>query len=234
MHVWFRQYAQQMGAQNTRAILPEQIDIVINTSITDIVNQLVREHIGLTSQQTIADGSKVGQINALLPLYKNVQFKVVTKPGNKFGMYLDYIKNYLFITSFALDYKDDNGVVTLPFNCRIIETGLLANTLNDFILKPRINSPILVAHDDVVEIYVGNNKRFTPNYLYIDYIAKPDVVKLGEDENSSVDCNLPEYLHVTILKHAVDLWMASIRGANTPSQQQVPQGQVTEGTQQVQ
>ena len=27
MHVWFRQYAQQMGMQNVRAILPEQIDL---------------------------------------------------------------------------------------------------------------------------------------------------------------------------------------------------------------
>ena len=36
MHVWFRQYAQQMGLQNVRAILPDQIDLVINTSIIDI------------------------------------------------------------------------------------------------------------------------------------------------------------------------------------------------------
>ena len=43
MHVWFRQYAQQMGMQNVRAILPEQIDVFINTSISDLVNQLVRE-----------------------------------------------------------------------------------------------------------------------------------------------------------------------------------------------
>ena len=32
MHVWFRQYAQQMGMQNVRAILPEQIDLLINNS----------------------------------------------------------------------------------------------------------------------------------------------------------------------------------------------------------
>mgnify|MGYP006955536998 CR=1 FL=1 len=29
MHVMFRQYAQQMGMQNVRAILPEQIDLLI-------------------------------------------------------------------------------------------------------------------------------------------------------------------------------------------------------------
>ena len=35
MHVMFRQYAQQMGMQNTRAILPEQIDLLLNTSQMD-------------------------------------------------------------------------------------------------------------------------------------------------------------------------------------------------------
>ena len=38
MHVWFRQYAQQMGMQNVRAILPEQIDNLINTSIKDTID----------------------------------------------------------------------------------------------------------------------------------------------------------------------------------------------------
>ena len=70
MHVWFRQYAQQMGMQNDRAILPEQIDVFINTSISDIVNQLVRENVGVKSDRVITDNSKIGQINALRSLYK--------------------------------------------------------------------------------------------------------------------------------------------------------------------
>ena len=39
MHVMFRQYAQQMGMQNVRAILPEQIDLLLNTAVIDIVNK---------------------------------------------------------------------------------------------------------------------------------------------------------------------------------------------------
>ena len=70
MHVWFRQYAQQMGLQNVRAILPEQIDLVINTSITDIVNQIITQNIGATNDRIITDNSKIGQINALRSLYK--------------------------------------------------------------------------------------------------------------------------------------------------------------------
>ena len=69
MHVNFRQYAQQMGMQNVRAILPEQIDILINQSITDTVNQLIRENIGITNDRVVTDNSKIGQINAFRTLY---------------------------------------------------------------------------------------------------------------------------------------------------------------------
>ena len=70
MHVMFRQYAQQMGMQNTRAILPEQIDLLINTSIMDSVNEIIKQNIGITNDRVITDNSKIGQINALRSLYK--------------------------------------------------------------------------------------------------------------------------------------------------------------------
>lgn len=70
MHIMFRQFAQQMGMQNTRAILPEQIDLLINTSISDVVNRIIAENIGVTSNGTFVDNSKLGQINALRTLYK--------------------------------------------------------------------------------------------------------------------------------------------------------------------
>ena len=69
MHVMFRQYAQQMGMQNVRAILPEQIDLLLNTSIMDITNQVIKENIGITNDRVITDNSKIGQINALRSLY---------------------------------------------------------------------------------------------------------------------------------------------------------------------
>ena len=69
MHINFRQYAQQMGMQNVRAILPENIDILLNQSITDTVNQLIRENIGITNDRVVTDNSKIGQINAFRTLY---------------------------------------------------------------------------------------------------------------------------------------------------------------------
>ena len=77
MHINFRQYAQQMGMQNVRAILPEQIDIVLNTSIMDTVNQLIRENIGATNDRQVTDNSKIGQINALRTLFKVDEVNIV-------------------------------------------------------------------------------------------------------------------------------------------------------------
>ena len=77
MHVDFRQYAQQMGMQNVRAILPEQIDILINQSIMDTVNQLIRENIGITNDRVVTDNSKIGQINAFRTLYDVKEVSIV-------------------------------------------------------------------------------------------------------------------------------------------------------------
>lgn len=70
MHIMFRQLAQQMGMQNVRAILPEQIDLLLNTAITDTVNEIIKRNIAATNDRVITDNSKIGQINALSTLYK--------------------------------------------------------------------------------------------------------------------------------------------------------------------
>lgn len=77
MHIWFRQYAQRMGLQNVRALLPDQIDIFINTAIDDYVNDLIRNNVGVTNDRVITDNSKIGTINALRTLYKVDKFNVV-------------------------------------------------------------------------------------------------------------------------------------------------------------
>ena len=69
MHVWFRQYAQQMGMQNVRAILPEQIDNLINTAIKDTIDEVINKSVGTTNDRVITDNSKLANINALRTLY---------------------------------------------------------------------------------------------------------------------------------------------------------------------
>ena len=250
MHVWFRQYAQQMGMQNVRAIYPEQIDILINTSISDIVNELVRNNVGIRNDRVITDNSKIGQINALRSLYKvkkiltgntakNLQpnsayasvglfsitdFITDSEEDNRFA-----IDNLLYIVDLSIDYTRGENNYTRLFPVRIIEDAYLADTLNDFVLKPRLRTPVGVIYENKLDLYLGEDYAkangqidsgssisITPHELRVSYIAAPKKVKYISDVTGStsnnVDCDLPESMHVDILKHAVDLYNISVNG----------------------
>lgn len=261
MHVWFRQNAQQMGLQNVRAILPEQIDLLLNTSIYDTVNQIIQQNIGITNDRVITDNSKIGQINALRTLYKvkevaivlptdktlaqdeKLPFKGINSPiyrytGNIAGFNLNAETNpftYLYLVDFSIDYgkpkssteKGDEFTSNL-YPVRLIDDAYLADSLNDFILRPRLRSPLAVIYNGTMDLYIDKstdgNGTFTEGLqarnLRVSYIAKPAVVKYAADiGGENVDCDLPEYLHNDICKHAIDLYRTSMTGSLYANQQ---------------
>ena len=263
MHVWFRQYAQQMGLQNVRAILPEQIDLVINTSITDIVNQIITQNIGITNDRIITDNSKISQINALRTLYKtfdsnfkSTTVEIWTENNATPTKYLsakiidldkantDKAFDYLFLVDLSMLYSlnSNNSSFTNYFPVRLIDDCYLADTLNDFILRPRLRSPIAVISNGIIKVFYKNNddtmftESIKPYSLRIAYIDKPaKVAYLSDVGGTNVDCDLPEYLHVDILKHAVDLYRIAVSGQLYNSQQQAhpqQQAQIQQQTQQ--
>lgn len=402
MHVMFRQYAQQMGMQNVRAILPEQIDLLLNTSIMDVTNQVIKENIGITNDRVITDNSKIGQINALRSLYhvhyiemspipsqieEKRTFSFSASDRNTGRMTTDFnrvsdnnlLPEYMFLVDFSLNYKKvingqgyngktgvsikgtynvltpngcinaseeylvknknitsevivevysvdaedfinlkfivdtsitnnprlkctsegyttyflgvegtnthdssyggkhyvltktfndgdsdwNNGVIYNPlvinsnvrtseyvapsfevdgletnyFPVRIIDDAYLADTLNDFVLKNRLRSPIIVTYNNnnnnnVFDLYIDkfnktSDNRYVlegglvPYMLRMSYIGKPAKVKYGEDiGQENVDCDLPEYMHIDVVKHAVDLYRVALSGSMMAAQQQ--------------
>ena len=402
MHVMFRQYAQQMGMQNVRAILPEQIDLLLNTSIMDITNQVIKENIGITNDRVITDNSKIGQINALRSLYHVHYIEMSPVPSqleekrtfsfsaadrNTGRMTTDFkrvsdnnlLPEYMFLVDFSLNYKkvingqgyngktgvsikgtynvltpqgcitaseeyliknrslttdviievysvdsesfvnlkfvvdtsvtnnprlkctsegyttyflgvegtnsqhssyggkhyvltktftdgdtdyndgiiynpvvinssvltseyvapafETDGVETNYFPVRLIDDAYLADTLNDFVLKNRLRSPILVTYNNnsnknVFDLYIDKFNTTTdgryvleggliPYMLRMSYIGKPVKVKYGEDiGQENVDCDLPEYMHVDVVKHAVDLYRVALNGSMMAAKQQ--------------
>ena len=243
MHVMFRQYAQQMGMQNVRAILPEQIDLLINNSISDVINQVITQNIGTTNDRVITDNSKLNQINALKSLYKVWKGKVTlgTAKTNYIASYelpINAFKNggtynndgvnstsisYIYIVDLSISYKKDNDFVSNIFPIRIIDDMYLADVVNDFILHPTFRSPVATVHDNTIELYIDKPDSSTPpfkfqgcdvNEIRLSYIAKPSQVKFLEDvSGTNVDCDLPEYLHVDIVKHAVELYRTALTGS---------------------
>lgn len=245
MHIYFRQYAQQMGMQNIRAIIPEQIDILLNTSISDIVNKLVRDNSGLIKDKATADLSKISQPNALNSLYKiqETNFKESVEFPNSIKTQVSLIaEDYLYITDIAINYIDESGNETRYFPVRIIDAANFAETLNDPILKPKINKPIAVINNDNLEIVVNNlvltsvvifsnsiKHKFLFNNLRTSYIKKPAIVKYDNENTNSVNCDLSESLHIDIIKHAVELYKTAI---NKGSAMYSPQQQVQQPTRQ--
>lgn len=273
MHVWFRQYAQQMGMQNIRAILPEQIDICLNTSIIDIVKRLVKSNIQLTSDGSDTN-NKIGPINSLTTLFKTVDVPLYTESINKdgtktytgfkfyakdknvgkiSGILTDDIVNSLYILDFSLSYKqvaNNEGLIvgdspTIPvfedntetkfYPIRIIDSTLISKSINDFILKNKFNSPIIVNHDlSVYDLYTDKFKKiiddkntikyvldnnYLPYKLQISYIKYPNKVSL----TNGISCDLEESVHIDVIRQAVDYFKASISGSILSQQEQTPQ-----------
>ena len=278
MHVWFRQYAQQMGMQNVRAILPEQIDVLINTAISDTVNQLIVQNVGIRNDRVITDNSKIGQINALRTLYKVVELDMASstafmeflaqnmltgKMSNKqadgdTNVSTTVAPEYLYLVDFALNYKiSTNGYVgthggaapnfssdaieTNYFPVRLIEDAYLSDTINDFVLKNRIRTPILVTYNNgtfdlYIDTFIKNGEYYhlennlVPYKFRMSYISVPSKVKYATDiGGTNVNCDLPESMHVDILKHAVDLYNTSVNGGlyNAQQNQQAQQREVS-------
>lgn len=255
MHKMFRQYAQQMGMQNVRAILPEQIDLLINNSISDTINQVITQNIGITNDRVISDASKLNQINALKSLYKvwkgsiseaTVKGKEKTNYIISFQLPLINFKttgsytddndsstaiNFLYAVDLSINYKK-TGFVTNVFPVRIVDDQFVADVVNDFVLAPKMRSPVASIHDNLIELYIDKSdakpedgQAFTfrgvsINELRFSYIAKPAIVRFAEDvDGTNVDCDLPEYMHVDIVKHAVELYQLAKSGSLAAAQQ---------------
>lgn len=255
MHQMFRQYGQQMGMQNVRAILPEQIDLLINNSISDTINQVITQNIGVTNDRVVSDASKLNQVNALKSLYRvwkgniaDATFKGKEKtsytisfqlPLNNFkstGIYIDDNNpstaiSFLYVVDLSINYKKTD-FVTNVFPVRIVDDQFVADVVNDFVLAPKMRSPVASIHDNLIELYIdkADNKpnegeAFTfnsvsINELRLSYVAKPAVVRFAEDINgTNVDCDLPEYMHVDIVKHAVGLYQIAKSGSLAAAQQ---------------
>lgn len=265
MHQMFRNYAQQMGMQNVRAILPSQIDLLLNNSISDTVNQVIAQNIGSTSDRVITDNSKLNQVNALKSLYKVWKAKVQlpTAKTNYIASYILPLENfgiaseakdttikkgdnvyatpgsdngkpnkieYFFLVDLSIDYiKAEGGssFTTNIFPIRLVDDQYLADVVNDFVMAPSLRSPVATIHDNTIELYIDKpdaNTKSTPNAykfggglevneIRLSYIGKPGIVRFNEDiGGTDVDCELPESMHVDIVKHAVDLYRTALNG----------------------
>ena len=253
MHVWFRQYAQQMGMQNVRAILPEQIDNLINTAIKDTVDEVINKSVGTTNDRVITDNAKLANINALRTLYR-VKIYTPSEASSAISAYANSpysvssktifsSENVLYYVDFSIKYDLGDSKESRLFPIRIIDDSYLADVLNDWVLAPRMRTPIMVIYNDnssdakdtdsKFEIYIGDNDSISTiastakiKSIRCSYIKAPKkVAYLSDVGGTNVDSDLPEQLQIPMLKHAVDLYRVSVNGSLYSNQQNAQQNQ---------
>lgn len=210
-HVVFRELAQQMGMQTARALLPEEIDICLNVAINDIVKELITSSVGYApyNDKVARHNSAVSPINGLRTLYNKGD--VIVSASSVKNTIIDIADtNVMIYTGFRVIY-DDNTM----YDCRIVEAEHLAQTLNDYCNRAAKDSPICTVSGDTnkisLEIYTGSSTSNTISKIQYLYIKNPAVVYYDENDISKcVNCDLPSYLHLDVVKRAVNVYLQSI------------------------
>ena len=74
MHQTFRVFAQQMGMQLVRAILPEEIDVYLNTAIVEKTREVILSNtVTAFSDRVSVQDNSISPINYIRTLYKIIE-----------------------------------------------------------------------------------------------------------------------------------------------------------------
>lgn len=181
MHRLFMQLAQRMGMQNIRAIFPEQIDLMLNNSIVNIVNDIVQKSTNDKDGRTIDDTTTIQRFNALRTLLVTKSFVNVFN----FGTY-DRTK-YAFILNSINDVTDGliqantktvSGDKCYPFESMLYFIGLdisYGNTVKGY--KYNFSNNMVENPDCSVSITYKANARIIRNAVigetFNDHILAP-------------------------------------------------------------
>lgn len=214
MHESFRTLGQQMGMQMIRAILPETIDVHINSESITMVRDYVNDNVRTDTRGRVVTNPQITPINSLRTLFKKETIDVGGKaPTSDFYEVPMTVKNVCFYTSFAVKY--DNGK-TKGF--RFIEGDELPNTLDDYCNGASWDYPIITMFADndnkeITELYINSQVRI-PNEIYVRYIELPSIVEWKPLLEDCKNSNLPEHMHVQLIKNAVASFLKSISTAS--------------------
>jgi hypothetical protein len=221
MHVSFRELAQQMGMQTTRAILMEDIDICLNFAIITKARNILYENVQtLFSDKVAAQNATTSPINGLRTLYreKDITKANISGSGTEVNPYYislsdDSIETdikVMMYTGFKVSYNN-----TTLYDCRLIENDNLGQTLRDFCNRAAKDAPIATVLSDgattKVNIFTGRTTVTKPELVRVLYIKEPAKVHYDEDvAANNVNCDLTVYLHTEVVELAVQYYLRSI------------------------
>ena len=201
MHQLFRVIGQQVGMQTIRAILPEEIDVFLNSAINETVRTIVATNVAQGAEGKIIQNANISPINALRNLYTRVVTSVkIDNSDNKFQLAFDNIAMYY--TGFSVNYTNNDKL----YKARLVEPDELENTLNDYCNGASYDYPIVLytnGNPSTLTVYSGDK---VPYSVICNFIKNPTIVSY----DNKVDCDLPKYLHNEIVQLAVQKYFNSV------------------------
>lgn len=212
VHNMFRTYAQQQGMQTVRAILPEDIDIYVNTQIVNKVRSVVLENTMTSFNDKVSiQRNAISPINAIRTLYETKQITNISGDGKRLTPYnvnIDFDEEVMFYTGVVVYYPANKS-----YSCRLIEGESLEDTMNDYCNASAWDTPIAdIRHKNstmIVDIYTDNSNRM-PNSVGIRFIKKPARIKFSENGQNDVHPDVPEHIMPDIILTAVNEFFKSV------------------------
>lgn len=184
-----------------RAILPEEIDVFLNSAINETVRTIVATNVAQGAEGKIIQNTNISPINALRDLYMRVVTSIkIDNSNNKFQLVFD--NTAMYYTGFAVNYTGSEK----SYKARLVEPDELEDTLNDYCNGASYDYPIILytnGSPSTLTVYSGDK---VPHSVICNFIKNPAIVSYDNE----VDCDLPKYLHNEIVQLAVQKYFNAV------------------------
>ena len=199
MHTAFRVYGQQVGMQKMRNILPEEIDIFLNSAVVEKIRQVLGTNVVAQFPDKVStQQNSISPINYVRTLLKYLVINGThIKPDAYRGTYDESQVMYVIGCEVLYSLGDKSKHIT----CRFIEPTEYYMTVNDFCNAPSLEYPIFTIDDSNI-IFVNGVSDSSQVSLKI--------IKYPKRIEKNSNCDLPEYTHDEIVQLAVQKYFASL------------------------
>lgn len=211
MHRLIEQEIQKMGFFAYDDLESEEIDLQINNQIYEFIEAVLAVYRGQKPKIGVPEGFQADQVSldSLRTIHVREELRPlnsVTGEGKRFDLpdnYLHHVKTKLTVTYSCVENKQTVIKTVSPKPAlRVAESQNIDIMKASSFYKSKKESPLGEIVGNRVFIYENG---FTVTEAYLDYITRPAKVVYAKDINGdytsvgSVDCNLPDSVHYTIV-----------------------------------
>lgn len=194
IHNEFMLLAQQMGMKSVRAILPEELDRLINLEAIEYVKDVFSRK-GNRELDGISDN--VIRLTELSPLHTSIKIEAEQGDimfGTGYKIELNDYPKPMFYTS-VYSFKGDKS-----YRCRLIDLDLVSETMNDYHSKSIVISPICYKTESNIEVIA----TFEIEKFLVNYIKYPTLISIATDTTNE----LSDVAMHEVIKRAVNTFNA--------------------------